>query len=54
LISLNGANLNLQTVLVSDSDGDCEVDAVVDAGLVEEPMARFINSFTKKPARRKP
>ncbi|MBX9679645.1 MAG: hypothetical protein K2X38_12855 [Gemmataceae bacterium] len=53
LISLDGAKLNFQTVLVSESDGDCEVDAVVDAGLVEEPMAKFINSFMKKPARRK-
>lgn len=53
LISLDGAKLNFQTVLVSESDGDCEVDAVVDAGLADEPMAKFINSFMKKPARRK-
>ena len=53
LISLEGANLNLQTVLVSDSDGDCTADVIVDAGLVEKPMATFINSCVKKRARRK-
>lgn len=53
LISLDGAKLNFQTVLVSESDGDCEVDAVVDAGLVDKPMTKFINSFMKKATRRK-
>ena len=53
-ISLDGSNLVMQTVLVSESDGDCEVEAVVDAGLVEKPMVKFINKFLKKRARRKP
>ena len=52
-ISLDGPKLVLQAVLVSESNGDCEVDAVVDAGLVERPMAKFINNFVKKRARRK-
>ncbi len=53
LISLEGTNLNLQTVLVSDSDGDCTAEVIVDAGLVEKPMATFINSCVRKRARRK-
>ena len=53
-ISLDGSNFVLQTVVVSESDGDCEVDVVVDAGLVDQPMVKFINKFIKKRARRKP
>jgi hypothetical protein len=33
--------------------GPCEADAVEHADLVEKPMAKFINSFIKKPALRK-
>jgi|GEM_PF-4230425 len=29
-------------------DGDCEVEAVVEAGLVEVPMLRFIETFCKR------
>ncbi len=52
-VSLEGANLVLQTMLMSESDGECAVEAVADAGLVEGPMAGFINSFVRKPARKR-
>jgi hypothetical protein len=48
VISLEGTRLVFQTVLFSDTDGDSEVDAVVEAGLVEVPMLRFIESFAKR------
>lgn len=47
-VSLEGTRLVFQTVLFSDTDGDCEVEAVIEAGLVEVPMVRFIESFCKR------
>jgi hypothetical protein len=50
LVSLEGTRLVFQTVLFSDTDGDCVVEAVVETGLVEVPMLRFIESFVKRRA----
>lgn len=53
LISLEGADLVFQTVLMSESDGDCEVEDVNEAGLLDGPMVKFIKSFMKQRAGRK-
>lgn len=48
VISLEGAKFVFQTVLFSNTDGESEVEAVVEAGLAEVPMLRFIESFAKR------
>ncbi|MCZ2342334.1 MAG: hypothetical protein LC104_11140 [Bacteroidales bacterium] len=48
VVSLEGAKFVFQAVLFSDTDGNSEVEAVVEAGLVEVPMLRFIESFAKR------
>ncbi len=53
LLSLKGEKLVIESALMSDLDGDCEVEIVKNAGLVEVPMAKFVNSFIVKPRRRK-
>jgi len=36
-----------------DLSGDAEVEIVKDAGLVDEPMTQFVDSFIVKPRRNK-
>ena len=48
LISLNAGKLTAQTALMTDSDGECHVEAVVEAGLVEEPMWLFVRQFERR------
>jgi hypothetical protein len=54
LIALNGENLIFHSMLVNDTDGDCDVEMTENAGLVDEPMAKFVKSFIRKPARKSP
>ena len=53
-IAAGGENLVFQSVLVCESDGECEFEVVEHAGLLEEPMAAFLKSFTRKRSRRAP
>ncbi len=45
LVALRGEKLVIQSALLCDLSGDCEVETVKDAGLVEEPMRRWVDSF---------
>jgi len=47
-IALDGANLVFRPVLVSESGGECDVEAVEDASLVDKPMTRFLKGFSKQ------
>lgn len=47
-ITLDGANLVFRSVLVNESDGECDVEAVEVAGLVDKPMTLFLKSFVKR------
>lgn len=47
-IALDGANVVFRSVLVSESDGECDVEVAIDAGLVDKPMAKFLKSFIRK------
>ncbi len=47
-ITLDGANLVFRSVLVNESDGECDVEAVEVAGLVDKPMTRFLKGFSKQ------
>lgn len=47
-IALDGANFVFRPVLVSESDGECDVEAAEDAGLVDKPMTRFLKGFSKQ------
>lgn len=47
-IALDGANLVFRSVLVNESDGECDVEAAEDAGLADKPMTRFLKSFSKR------
>ena len=47
LLSLLAGRLTIQTALMSDANGECYVEAVVEAGLVEEPMWRFVRQFAR-------
>jgi|GEM_PF-5646948 len=46
-IALDGAKLVIRSVLVCESDGECDVEAVGVAGLVDKPMTRFLKSFAR-------
>lgn len=47
-ITLDGEKLVFRSVLVSESDGECDVEAIEGVGLVDRPMARFLKSFIKR------
>ena len=47
-VAVDGANLVFRPVLVSESDGECDVEAAEDAGLADKPMTRFLKSFVRK------
>lgn len=47
-IALDGAKLAFCSVLVCESDGECDVEVAEDAGLVDKPMAKFLKSFVRK------
>jgi hypothetical protein len=51
LLSLNAGKLTVQTTLMTDSDGECHVECVVEPGLADKPMGAFIESFVKQRAR---
>ena len=48
LISFDAGRLTLQTALVADANGECHVEGVVEAGLLDEPMAKFIRRFARR------
>jgi hypothetical protein len=41
-------------VLVRDSDGECDVEMIENAALVDEPMTKFVKSFIRKSAGKSP
>lgn len=45
LVTLRGKKIVIQSAQMCDLSGDCEVEAVKDAGLVEEPMRAWVDSF---------
>ena len=45
LVALRGEKLVIQSATMCDLSGDCEVEAVKDAGLVDDPMRRWVDSF---------
>ncbi len=47
-ITLDGANLVFRPVLMCESDGECDVEALEEAGLLDKPMTRFLKSFVKQ------
>jgi hypothetical protein len=47
-IALDGASLVFRSVLVGESDGECDVEAAEDGGLVDKPMAKFLKGFSKR------
>lgn len=47
-VTVDGANLVFRSVLVSESDCVCDVEAIEDTGIVDKPMAQFLKSFAKK------
>jgi len=53
LLSLVDGKLVIESGLMCDLSGDAEVEIIKNAGLVEEPMTKFINSFIVKPRRNK-
>jgi hypothetical protein len=52
LIALDGDNLTFRSVLVRDSDGGCDVEMIENAGLVDEPMVKFVLSFAGSRSKR--
>lgn len=53
-ISLDGSNhLIFKKVLVSEPDGECHVDDVNEASLLDERMEKFISSFVAKQGKKK-
>jgi hypothetical protein len=51
-ITLHGPNLVFSSVLVNDSDGECDVEVAENVGLVEQPLAKFLKSCIRKRSRR--
>jgi hypothetical protein len=45
LVKLRGGKIAIQSAQMCDLNGDCEVDVVKNAGLVDEPMRRWVKSF---------
>jgi hypothetical protein len=45
LLTLNGQKIVIQSAQMCDLNGDCEVEVVKNAGLVDEPMRRWLDSF---------
>jgi hypothetical protein len=45
LVTLKNEKVVIQSAQMCDLNGDCEVEIVKDAGLVAEPMRRWVNSF---------
>jgi hypothetical protein len=52
LIAADGDNLVFRFVLVRDSDGECDVEMIENAGLVDEPMTQFVRSFAGSRSKR--
>jgi hypothetical protein len=45
LVTLRGKKLVIQSAQMCDLNGDCEVETIKNAGLVEEPLRRWVDSF---------
>ena len=48
LLSLHAGRLTAQTALMTDSEGECHVECVVEPGLADEPMDAFLNRFLRR------
>lgn len=48
LIAVADDNLEFQSVLVNESDGECDLVVAEDAGLVDKPMTKFLKLFVRK------
>lgn len=45
LVTLKGEKIVIQAAQMCDLNGECEVEAVKNAGLVDEPMRQWLDSF---------
>lgn len=48
LLSLQGGRLTAHTALMTDVDGECHVECVVEPGLVDKPMGAFLDRFLRR------
>ncbi len=49
LISLEGDRVVIDSALLCDLSGDCEIEPVKEPNLLDEPMTRFVESFVVQP-----